>query len=134
MAVLFDYRCSACHGIFEYRVTVPAPPTRSCPACHQKAHRIFSPVRLGGLAQARAHPETTFAHGASAQRDDAQLPLDCVTNRDVPGLCHLSPEAAAVWVAKARGDGRALDTAYRHQESLIAQGHTLSAIAAHSGS
>jgi hypothetical protein len=40
----------------------------------------------------------------------------------VPGLCHMTPSAARVWVARARRDGRALDRELAYQESAARDG------------
>jgi hypothetical protein len=57
----------------------------------------------------RARPER--APTASPSPD----PL-CIRNPDVPGLCHMSPSAGRAWVARARGDNRALDRELERQE------------------
>lgn len=35
----------------------------------------------------------------------------------VPGLCHMSEDAGRMWVAKYRGDHRAIDTEAERQET-----------------
>jgi len=111
MPVLVDYVCTACSGRVEAWVSTPAPPFETCPACGSRSRRVWSPVGLSSGSTA-AEPRAVIA--AHTVR-----PL-CATNPDVPGLCHMSPSAGRAWVARARGDGRALDREIERQEKAAA--------------
>lgn len=106
--IIVDYRCEACDGVAEHFVSNPAPPTMRCPACQAPARRRFAAVGLSG----RAAPPTERRPAAS----DRAL---CLDNRDVPGLCHMTPDAARTWVARARGDNRSLDRELERQERSL---------------
>ncbi len=110
MPVLVDYACPACSGRVEAWVPTPAPPVGTCPACGSQSRRVWSPVGLSS-GSGTAEPAVTSTHPVR--------PL-CATNPDVPGLCHMSPSAGRAWVARARGDGRALDRELARQERAAA--------------
>ena len=110
MAILVDYRCRSCAARFEQWVSAPAPHRLACPACGADASRAWSPVALGGRARAVSGPGT-----GTAISGPAATPL-CVTNPDVPGLCHMSPSAARTWLARARKDSRSLEREIARQE------------------
>src|SRR3954452_869511 len=112
MSVLVDYVCRACNGRVEAWVSSPPPATRACPACGVPARRAWAAV--GMVSRRAASPEA--ASGAAPRTSD---PL-CVRNPDVPGLCHMSPSAGRAWVARARGDNRALDRELERQEKVAA--------------
>jgi hypothetical protein len=109
MAILVDYVCRTCTGRVEAWVPSPAPAQRDCPACGAAATRAWAPVGMVSGRSSRARPER--APTASPSPD----PL-CIRNPDVPGLCHMSPSAGRAWVARARGDNRALDRELERQE------------------
>lgn len=102
--ILVDYRCDRCHGVSEHRVHAPAPATVPCPACRAPARRRFAAV---GLLRGTPAP--------APQPRTAPRAL-CRDNPDVPGLCHMTPDAARAWVARARGDNRTLDRELARQE------------------
>lgn len=104
--ILVDYECSVCGGRSEQFVRSPAPRTASCPACRGRAVRRFAPVGL--LGSARPLEPRAPATGSR--------PL-CQDNPDVPGLCHMTPEAGRAWVARARRDNRSLDRELERQET-----------------
>ncbi|MGH3069666.1 MAG: hypothetical protein ACRDOH_23140 [Streptosporangiaceae bacterium] len=102
--ILVDYRCPRCGGLTERLVPSPPPENLPCPACRAPAVRKFSPVglvRRGGPAPAPAAPGRRPA---------------CSAYPDVPALCHMEPSAARAWVARARGDNRALDRELERQD------------------
>jgi putative FmdB family regulatory protein len=105
--ILVDYRCPRCEGITERRVPAPPPAELTCPACGSAARRVFSPVRLGGVARAPGKPPP---------RREPQ----CRDDPGVPGICHMEPSAARAWAARAHGDNRALDREIERQERRLA--------------
>lgn len=111
MGILVDYLCTCCGGRTESWVSTPAPASALCPACGQASRRAWSPV---GLSSGAGQLEPVAA--APRVQD---VPL-CRTNPGVPGLCHMSPSAGRAWVARARGDGRALDRELERQEKVAA--------------
>lgn len=124
MAILVDYACSACRGRFEVRVAVPPPPIHSCPACGGHGRRIWAPVGL-----LRRPGGTSGATNASSSL--AGPPL-CADNPDVPGLCHMTPSAGRAWVARARGDNRALERELAYQEAATKEvAPSLASVASH---
>lgn len=114
--IIVDYRCPACDGISEHFVSNPAPPTMQCPACRAPAQRRFSAVGLSGRAAQRVESKPATSDRAL-----------CLDNRDVPGLCHMTPDAARTWVARARRDNRSLDRELERQERNLAEtaGHVV---------
>lgn len=110
MAILVDYRCRSCAVRFERWVSTPAPHLLVCHVCGEDASRAWSPVALGGRARAVREPGIDAAMSGSPA-----TPL-CVTNPDVPGLCHMSPSAARTWLARARKDSRGLEREIARQE------------------
>ncbi len=106
--IIVDYRCEVCDGRSEHFVSNPAPATMECPACRAPAQRRFAPVGLSG----RAAPPVEHKPG----KPERAL---CLDNRDVPGLCHMTPDAARTWVARARGDNRSLDRELQRQERSL---------------
>ncbi|HLI39906.1 MAG TPA: zinc ribbon domain-containing protein [Streptosporangiaceae bacterium] len=132
MGVLVDYRCTRCAGVTEQRVPAPPPPQRACPACGGIARRVFAPVGVIGRSRPPAGvpaPGTGAPAGSGSARPDrggargpgAAAPL-CLRYRDVPGLCHMAPSAARAWIARARGDNRALDRELERQEQAAGEG------------
>lgn len=109
MAILVDYRCDTCGDLAEAFVATPAPSTRACAKCDGVGRRTWSPVGLmtGGRDAKPPAP--------SAPRARARKPL-CATNPGIPGLCHMSESAGRAWIARARGDHRALDRELARQE------------------
>lgn len=87
----------------------PAPSTRSCQLCGGESLRRFSPVGLiSGAGERVSGPPD------DSQSSDSSL---CAQNPDVPGLCHMSPTAGRAWIARYRGDNRALDAELAKQET-----------------
>jgi putative FmdB family regulatory protein len=104
MSILNDYRCTDCGVRGEYWTERPAPSAVACSSCGGEARRVFSAVRLGGLAQAPVSPKATPG------------PSMCSRYPMVPGLCHMSEDAGRMWVAKYTGDRRAIDREAERQE------------------
>ncbi len=109
MAIVVDYRCADCGALQEAYVASPPPPQRRCAACGGTSRRRWSPV---GILSKRGE-----AAAAPAAPSSASL---CAQNPDVPGLCHMSPSAGRAWVARYRGDHRALDAELSRQEAAAA--------------
>ena len=104
MPILVDYACAACGGRSEIWVDSPVPAHATCPACGTRARRAWSPVGLARQHRiTRDGPAPPVGEPAPGQRSDAPL---CARNPDIPGLCHLSPEAART--AEDAGDIRVL--------------------------
>lgn len=106
--ILVDYRCDGCDGVSEHFVRTPAPATVNCPACRTPARRRFAPVGLSG----RAAPPAEHSYAPPG-------PALCRTNPDVPGLCHMTPEAGRAWIARARRDNRRLERELERQERSL---------------
>jgi|SRR5579884_1987562 len=104
-----DYECVRCGAGFEGWVPLPPPSTTPCLACGAESRRVHRTV---AVARRRSNPAPTSGAG----RD--RLPL-CQANPDVPLLCHMEPAAARLWVARARGDGRALERELAAQEARL---------------
>lgn len=100
MPVRVEYTCPRCLGRHEAQVASPPPAVRSCPSCGGTARRVWSPI---GVHTSRVPPTASVV-----PQQRARAPL-CASNPDVPGLCHLPPEAGRLWLARARKDGRALE-------------------------
>jgi hypothetical protein len=111
MAIIVDYRCTECGTTGEAYVASPAPERRPCSSCGAESRRRFSPVGMISRAPEAAAPK--------APRRSPARSL-CAENPDVPGLCHMSPTAGRAWVARARGDHRALDAELEKQEKAAA--------------
>lgn len=104
MNILNDYRCVECGTVQEQWTERPAPPALACSRCGAEARRQFSAIRLGGRAQApKAAPATA-------------KPSMCSRYPMIPGLCHMSEDAGRMWVARYRGDNRAIDREAERQE------------------
>lgn len=111
MAIIVDYRCSDCGSMSEAYVASPVPAQRECKLCGGTSRRRWSPVRLiSGAGNGSPAPAREAASTASL----------CAQNPDVPGLCHMSPSAGRAWVARFRGDNRALDAELAKQEEAAA--------------
>ncbi|HLH68642.1 MAG TPA: zinc ribbon domain-containing protein [Candidatus Dormibacteraeota bacterium] len=107
-----DYECVRCGAGFERWVSLPPPATTCCLACGAESRRVHRTVSV-----ARRWSSPVPFSGASR----ARLPL-CQANPDVPLLCHMEPAAARLWVARARGDGRALERELAAQEARLGSG------------
>jgi hypothetical protein len=107
MAVIVDYRCRACGSTVERVVPSPPTPAVPCETCGGTARRSWGPMALGGRARQPSIEPAAAATG----------PL-CRTNQDIPGLCSFSPTAARAFVARARGDNRALERELAYQEHM----------------
>lgn len=108
-----DYQCRVCGGRMEYRVSSPPPASVDCAACGQLARRRYAPVRLAGRDRPPAAPPRATSAAPS-----------CRDHPEVPALCHLTPETARGWIARARGDNRALDRELQRQEDSVRGGGT----------
>ncbi len=101
-----DYRCSACAVRAEHVVASPPPADVGCPSCSAPARRVFSALAVVGRASAPAPARTRVAAPS------------CASNPGIPGLCHIAPEAATAYVARARGDNRTLERELERQEQV----------------
>ncbi|SDY87014.1 FmdB family zinc ribbon protein [Herbiconiux ginsengi] len=110
MTIIVDYRCVDCGSTGEAYLASPPPSTLSCAACGGESRRRWSPV--GMISRAPDAPP-------APKRAPGNRSL-CAENPDVPGLCHMSPAAGRAWVARARGDNRALDAELAAQEKAAA--------------
>ena len=113
MSIIVDYSCRDCGSIQESWVASPAPTEAVCAHCGGKCYRRWSPVGLIGDRS----PATSRSRPAASSL--------CAANPDVPGLCHMSETAGRAWIARYRGDERALDAEYSrqrtaHEESGVA--------------
>jgi len=106
MAVTVDYRCRSCGWAAERRVPSPPPADVPCGGCGAPARRVWSSVGIVGRAS------------RPASGPPAPSGPNCLANRDIPGLCTLSPTAARSLVARVRGDNRALDRELAYQERM----------------
>ncbi len=104
MAILNDYRCTGCGAVQECWTERPAPAAVACGSCGSEARRLMAAARLSGSAPA---PKAALA---------ARKPSMCSRYPMVPGLCHMSEDAGRMWVAKYRGDSRAVDKESERQE------------------
>jgi len=104
MGILNDYRCTGCGAVRERWTERPAPSSLACDDCGAEAVRLLSAVAL--------------ARGAKAPRPAAAAPRPSMCSRYpmVPGLCHMSEDAGRMWVAKYRGDSRAIERESERQE------------------
>jgi len=104
MAVAVDYRCPGCGAVTALRLPSPPPAAAPCGDCGAEARRLYG-FSLGGRATAPATAPPAPASSAPP----------CLGNADVPLLCHVDPSAAPGWIARYRGDNRALD---KHLERI----------------
>jgi hypothetical protein len=116
MSVLVDYSCTGCGGLHETWVSQPVPAERQCPLCGASSKRRFGGALLRGVPG----PAPTPAPAAG--------PAMCQRYPTVPGLCHMTPSAARGWIARAQGDGRALDRELARQETAVAEGRAESLV------
>ncbi|HAN72072.1 MAG TPA: hypothetical protein DCQ36_10880 [Actinobacteria bacterium] len=106
MGILNDYRCAGCGATGERWTESPAPSSLTCQFCGAEAKRLLAAARLGGLA-----PKPTASSPAPKPSMCSRYPM-------VPGLCHMSEDAGRMWVAKYKGDDRAIDRESERQESM----------------
>ena len=104
MKILNDYRCTGCGTIREHWTERPAPSVLFCQECGADSTRLFSAVAL-------ARGESVTNAGKVAPRTSL-----CTRYPMVPGLCHMSEDAGRMWVAKYRGDSRAIEVESERQE------------------
>jgi hypothetical protein len=116
MAVIVEYRCAACGDQRDAFVESPPPQLRACESCGGESRRRWSPV--GMISRSGDAPAPSDA--PAAPKRAARARSLCAENPDVPGLCHMSPSAGRAWVARARGDNRALDAELAAQEKAAA--------------
>ncbi|WP_425383295.1 hypothetical protein Rruber_00401 [Rhodococcus ruber] len=102
--VLVDYRCPECGETAEELVPTPAPEHHPCRRCGAESYRRFTSAGLLG----RARPP---AAGSTA----------CIDNPDVPGLCHVGPDAKRSLVARFRGDSATYEAEHRRQTRRFEQ-------------
>ena len=106
MAVAVDYRCRGCGAVTALRLPSPPPAAAPCGACGAEARRLYT-FSVGGRASTQP-AATTPARPVAPP---------CKGNADVPLLCHVDPSAAPGWIARYRGDNRALDQHLERIES-----------------
>ncbi len=123
--ILVDYYCPACRVSLEQFATQPFPSSVPCPDCGSTTRRRYTGARLVGRA-------TPPASGSTA----------CVDNPDVPGLCHVGPDAKRTLIARHRGDDVTLAVEQARQQARFEQmgapraervGHTHDAAANRTG-
>lgn len=119
MSVRVDYRCATCGGVAEHAVASPPPPERPCVACGSPAKRLFAPIglRRSQRSAGAAIPGELPGSGAARGASDAM----CLNAPAVPGICHMQPDAARAWVARARRDNRTLERELERQERGLAE-------------
>lgn len=100
MSILVDYRCTRCGTIEARRSPSPPAAIESCAGCGAPAQRLYSCVALVGRASKPPPPSRSAPPNSGAQ---------CRANPDVPLLCHVDPIQAPGWIARYRGNNRALD-------------------------
>jgi putative FmdB family regulatory protein len=110
MAVLVDYRCRDCGVRTEYWVSCPAPDEATCARCGRQARRQFGAALLTGASEPTGREPRAAGAGG------------CGHAPDIPGVCSLTPTAARMLTARARGDNRALEREIAYQESAINAG------------
>lgn len=117
MSVRVDYRCGTCGGVAEHIVASPPPPERTCVACGAAARRVFAPVglRLSQRSGASRAPGERFGAGIPGSGRDVGDAM-CLRAPGIPGICHMQPDAARAWMARARGDNRSLERELERQE------------------
>ena len=111
MRIVNDFKCPSCGTVEEHWTERPAPADIPCSACGSRAQRLIASPRLNGRASEPAPVAATSKRSAS--------PL-CTQYPMLPGLCHMSPEAGRMWVAKNLGDSRAVDREQERQERRAA--------------
>ncbi|WP_214370011.1 zinc ribbon domain-containing protein [Pseudonocardia sp. H11422] len=110
MGVLVDYRCRDCGVRTEHWVARPVPDEAACGRCGAPARRQFGGALLTGAPEPK--PVEPRISGASG----------CGHGAGVPGTCTLTPTAARMLTARARGDNRALEREIAYQEKAIKAG------------
>jgi hypothetical protein len=118
--ILVDYTCPDCGRVAERWTVSPPPSNAACAACGGVARRVWSPVGLRRGAQRSGPPADQTAGGAAKGAPRPGPPL-CSQFPQVPGLCHMSPSAGRMWVARYRRDNRAVDAELARQESRSRQ-------------
>lgn len=119
MSVRVDYRCATCGGVAEHAVASPPPPERSCVACGSPAKRLFAPIGLTRSARSAGTGGPGDRPGSGATRGGGDAL--CLRAPAIPGICHMQPDAARAWAARARGDNRALERELERQERSLAE-------------
>jgi hypothetical protein len=109
MGRLFDYKCVSCGWSGEKFLSTPAPEQVSCSGCNGLADRRFS-IR-GLLRSGSSLQEIAPASGS----------IECVDNPDVPGLCHIAPQARRAAIAAHRGDETTLAAERTKQKQKFEQ-------------
>lgn len=110
MPILVEYRCPDCDWRTERWVEHPLPSLSACARCARPARRQFGGALLARSAAPAAAASPPAASGG------------CGHGAGVPGTCTLTPTAARMLSARARGDNRALDREIAYQESAIKAG------------
>ncbi|MHA6793441.1 zinc ribbon domain-containing protein [Pseudonocardia bannensis] len=110
MGVLVDYRCRDCGVRTEHWVARPVPDEAACGRCGSPARRQFGGALLTGAPEPKLVEPQMSGTGA------------CGHAPGVPGTCTLTPTAARMLTARARGDNRALEREIAYQEKAIKAG------------
>lgn len=111
---LYEYACPACAAIFSrLRPLTAAGDAAPCPHC--------------GAAAARTLTAFTVHHGLEASepalRPTAPQPPLCKQYPHIPLLCHMEPDAARRWIAKAEGrEEQYLEREARRREAATQSG------------
>lgn len=106
MAILVDYRCSGCGHLEERWAPTPPPVSVCCSSCGDDSRRAWAPIGLSGTTAPSLSEPPSAPAGPSLASRYPQL----------PGLCHMSESAGQMWVAKAKGDNRAVEAELAKQE------------------
>ncbi len=114
---LYEYACPRCPTTFaRLRPLAAAAEPAPCPACGTPASRTITPFALLGRAAGPGMNEVPEARG----RGPAPL---CRRYPHIPLLCHMEPEAAERWIAKAEGrEEQYLEREARRQEEAARLG------------
>jgi hypothetical protein len=111
--IVVDYACRDCGAMSEHWLASPPPTAVACPRCGGSARRRWSPIGLTSTAATR--PDTRVGRDVAADAATAGGGSLCARYPQVPGLCHMSPTAGRVWVAKYLQDHRAVDVELARQ-------------------
>lgn len=109
MRRLFDFACSSCGWFGEQYLQAPAPEKVNCDSCEGLATRKYT---IRGLVRSGASLQSIAPAAGS---------IDCVDNPDVPGLCHIAPQARRAAIAAHRGDDTTLEAERSKQKRQFEQ-------------
>ena len=124
MTVRVDYGCERCGRVEEFARRAPSV-TRTCSACGGTAKRRWTTFGIGRVRSGDSAVASDGPTPAPPSAGSGKLGPDlCRSNSGVPGLCLLGESAGRALVARAKGDGRALEREQQRQtEVLVRSGH-----------